>query len=234
MRKETLYFRGYIRPDIHPLTYSWSQNGRRFFPKSLVSNAESMLRFIAMGLNPQAEHAYKRINELSKVSFNDNGYLVAVVVDPHQHVFLYNVLSNINDPDAMLNEICRIHDMWVLVFGLTLYTDSPLKQLQASSAINTVSMHKVKLEPAESKLSRSQRNKKTSEHNDTEIGENVNRSRNHDLQSPPLESTQQGEPKNDGSDHPEKSDEDKTKKVSNSGAKVKTQSRGLLDKHIKK
>ncbi len=125
--------RGHIYSDLNPLTYEWSKLGSRFFPKSLVSNSENILRFLALGFRPNIIDVKNILTGLNKVGHKQKGYLLQVTIDPDQHHFLYRTLEPIKTDEGRLQELLRIHDMWVLFFGSAVYLDNPIKKLLESS-----------------------------------------------------------------------------------------------------
>lgn len=124
-----IQLRGHIRSDANYLTYEWHKKGSRFFPKALVSNAENILRFLSLGyrvdnLTPDMINDF-----IDKGKVNQKPYLLQVSVDYNQHHFLYLALHPIKTHDGQLSELLRIHDLWVLIFGLLVYENNPLKAL---------------------------------------------------------------------------------------------------------
>lgn len=125
--------RGHIYSDSNPLTYEWSKLGSRFFPKSLVSNSENILRFLSLGFRPNRTDVKNILSGLKRVEHKQKGYLLQVTIDPDQHHFLYRTLAPIKTDEGRLQELLRIHDMWVLFFGSAIYSENPIKILLESS-----------------------------------------------------------------------------------------------------
>lgn len=126
---EIIQLRGHIRSDANYLTYEWHKKGTRFFPKALVSNAENILRFLSLGYRAN-EVTPELINaSIGKGENNQKPYLLQVSIDYNQHHFLYLALHPIKTQDGQLSELLRIHDLWVLFFGLLVYEENPLKAL---------------------------------------------------------------------------------------------------------
>tara|TARA_R110002051_G_scaffold53697_1_gene101003 strand:+ start:4586 stop:5272 length:687 start_codon:yes stop_codon:yes gene_type:complete len=129
-----IVLRGHIYADVNPLSLAWSKKGSRLFPKAMVSNAENILRFLSLGFNPEINHAQNILSALNNENPKQKPYLLQVSIDPDQHHFLYNTLSPIKTDEGRLQELLRIHDMWVLFFGSHIYTDNPVKKLLNSSS----------------------------------------------------------------------------------------------------
>lgn len=127
--KHTLELRGHIRSESNILSYVWHKKGTRFFPKSLVSNAESILRFLALGYKPNIILSDDIIRTIGKSRIEQKSYPLKVFIDPDQHFFLYRTLENIKEDGARFYELLRIHDLWVLYFGLIVYEGHPLEKL---------------------------------------------------------------------------------------------------------
>lgn len=129
-----IVLRGHIYADVNPLSLAWSKKGSRLFPKAMVSNAENILRFLSLGFNPEINHAQNILSALNNEKPKQKPYLLQVSIDPDQHHFLYNTLSPIKTDEGRLQELLRIHDMWVLFIGSHIYTDNPVKTLLSSSS----------------------------------------------------------------------------------------------------
>ncbi|WP_035564286.1 hypothetical protein [Halomonas sp. KO116] len=126
---EVIAIRGHIRSDVNPLTYEWSKEGSRYFPKAMVSNAENILRFLELGYTPNVTDAQNILGYFNHIDMHQKSYLIQAVIDPSQHHFLYRVLSPIKTDEGRLRELLRIHDMWVLYFGAVVFKNNPIERL---------------------------------------------------------------------------------------------------------
>jgi len=126
---EVIAIRGNIRSDANPLTYEWSKEGSRYFPKAMVSNAENILRFLELGYTPNVTDAQNILGYFNHIDMHQKNYLIQAVIDPSQHHFLYRVLAPIKTDEGRLRELLRIHDMWVLYFGAVVFKNNPIGRL---------------------------------------------------------------------------------------------------------
>ncbi|MGP9796994.1 hypothetical protein ACT3UJ_06515 [Halomonas sp. 86] len=126
---DTLHLRGKIKPENNSLSFLWSSRGSRNFPKAMVSNAENILRFIALGYRPIERDINDVLDRVGMASLVDKPYTLQAVIDSEQHSFLYQALKELGSNEEIFDELVRIHDLWVISFGLAIYKENPIKSL---------------------------------------------------------------------------------------------------------
>lgn len=133
---EILHLRGKIKPENNSLSFLWSSRGSRNFPKAMVSNAENILRFIALGYRPIERDINAVLDRVGMASLVDKPYTLQAVIDSDQHSFLYQALKGVGSKEEIFEELIRIHDLWVISFGLAIYKENPIKSLLSENLKN--------------------------------------------------------------------------------------------------